>query len=111
MNSIAVQFKSNNNLLAEYDTDTSSLTKKLSEQKAAADNNIIRSEQCRLMYINIPNVVKPTASKGLQKLMIRRHKEQSEYPTDFQNVLATTDPEEIIWDTVLDKETIKGNLL
>jgi hypothetical protein len=63
------------------------------------------------MYSNIRNVVKPTTSKGLQNLMIPRHREQSEYPTDFQQVLAETDPEDIIWDTVLDKETIERNLL
>ena len=63
------------------------------------------------MYGNIQNVVKLTTSKGLQNLMIPRHQEQSEYPTDFQQVRAAIDPAGIIWDTVLDKETIQRNLL
>ena len=84
---------------------------KLSKQKAAAVCNIIYSEQCRILYSNLRNMVKATASKGLQKLMIPQHRELSEYPTDFQHALATTDPEDIIWDTVLDKESIKCNLI
>ena len=55
------------------------------------------------MYSNIRNEVKPTALKGPQKRIIPRHQEQLEYPMDFQHVLATTNPEDIIWDTLLDK--------
>ena len=88
-----------------------SIDKKNSAKKAAVVRNTIRSENCQLMYHNIRNVVKPTASIGLQKLMITHHRDQSEYPTDFQRALATTDPDDIVWDTVLDKETIEKNLL
>jgi hypothetical protein len=43
--------------------------------------------------------------------MLPRQKEIAEYPTDFQDFLSTTDPDNIVWDTVLDKETIESNLL
>ena len=106
-NSIELQFNRHNDLLAKYDTDTNLLTKKASEKNASAVRNIIHSEQCRIMYCHIRNVMKPTTSKGLQNLLIPRPQEQSKYPTDFQQVLATTDPEDIIWDIVLDMETIE----
>ncbi|KAI2511593.1 hypothetical protein MHU86_2847 [Fragilaria crotonensis] len=109
--SVELRFSSYNDLLATYEADKNPSTTTASAKKAAAVRNTIRSENCRLMYHNIRSVVKPTASGGLQKLMIPRHKDQSEYPIDFQQALATMDPDDIIWDTVLDKETIEHNLL
>ncbi|KAI2512438.1 hypothetical protein MHU86_1891 [Fragilaria crotonensis] len=71
----------------------------------------IRSEQCRTMFQNLRKVVKPTERSSLDKLLLPRHKDTPTYPSDFQSFLLTTDPEDIIWDTVLDKETIEHNLL
>ena len=110
-NSTDLRFRSYTDLLATYETDSNLTTKKLSEKKAAIVRRTIRSEQCRLMYRNIRSIVKPTETCGLPKLMLPRQKEISEYPTDFQQFLSTTDPDDIVWDTVLDKETIESNLL
>ncbi|KAI2505456.1 hypothetical protein MHU86_8979 [Fragilaria crotonensis] len=63
------------------------------------------------MYSNIRQVVKPNLNSGLDKLiMLPRHKHSTEYPQNFQHFLSSTDPEDIIWDTILDKDTI-SNLL
>jgi hypothetical protein len=69
-NSNELQFKSHNNILAKHNTNNNLLTKKASEEKAAAVWNIICSEECRITYSNISNVVKPTTFKGLQNHMI-----------------------------------------
>jgi hypothetical protein len=109
--SVELCFSSYTDLLATCEADMNPSTEKTSAKKAAAVQNTSRSESCRLMFHNIRRVVKPTESSGLHKLMIPRHKDQTEYPADFQQALATMDPDDIIWDTVLDKETIEQNLL
>ena len=110
-NSIEWRFRSYTDLLAKYETDIDSSTKKVSTENAAIVRNTIRSEQCRRQHRNIRNVVKLNETNGLNRLMIPRKREQAEYPDDFQHFLSTTDPTDIIWDTVLDKETIESNLL
>ncbi|KAI2505799.1 hypothetical protein MHU86_8661 [Fragilaria crotonensis] len=110
-NSIDIRFSSYIDLLAKYETDTNSETMKQSKHKAGIVRNTIRSEQCRTMYSNIRQVVKPNLNSGLDKLMLPRHKHSTEYPQNFQHFLSSTDPEDIIWDTILDKDTIESNLL
>jgi hypothetical protein len=63
------------------------------------------------MYRNIRQVVKPSLNSGLDKLMIPRLKHSTEYPQNFQQFLSSTEPADIIWDTILDKDTIESNLL
>lgn len=65
-NSIDIRFSSYVDLLAKYETDTNSETMKQSKHKAGIVRNTIRSEQCRTMYSNIRQVVKPNLNSGFQ---------------------------------------------
>jgi hypothetical protein len=103
-----LRFKKFNDLLAQYETDTNLTTKQLSAKKVASVWITIRYEKCRLMYSNIRSEVRPTtALTGLQKLLIPQHRDRSQYPINFHHAIETMDPEDIIWDKVLDKETLK----
>ena len=106
-----LRYKSYLDLLAVYESDTNHCTQKESQRKATIVRNTIKSEQTRAMYRNIRQVLKPEQTGGLTKLQIPRHKDASTYPDDFQKLLSETAADDIIWDTVLDKESIHSNLL
>ena len=109
--SIDLRFRSYVDLLATYDTDNNPATKPESNRKAKIVRNTLKSERCRAMYRNIRTVVKPSSHGGLSKLLLPRHKDSETYPSNFQELLKNTEDADIIWDTVLDKDTINANLL
>ena len=106
-----IRFKSYLDLLAEYVNDTNPSTQKESTRRAKIVKNTIRSERSKTMYANIRQVVKPEQRGGLTKLLVPRDRRQPDLPGNFQEFLGTTDPADIIWDTLLDKESIEYNLL
>jgi hypothetical protein len=63
------------------------------------------------MHSNIRNTVKPTPYGGINRILVPRHKDMQQYPTNFQEFLATTEEHDIQWDTILDKTSIDLNLL
>jgi hypothetical protein len=109
--SIDLRFSSYTDLLAVYENDTNPSTQKASKKKAAVVRTTIRSEQCRNMNQNIRSVVRPEHFGGLNRILAPRHRHSTDLPNDFQALLATTADEDIIWDTILDKESIESNLL
>jgi hypothetical protein len=109
--SIDLRFRSYIDLLATYENDTNPNTKSESKRKAKIVRNTLKSERNRAMYRNIRTVVKPSPHGGLSKLLLPRHRDSHIYPENFQELLNNTEETDIIWDTVLDKDTINSNLL
>ena len=91
--------------------DVDPSTQKASLKKAKIVASTIKSERSKVMYANIRRVVKPEQHGGLNKVQVPRHRNSSELPADYQQFLATTDPEDIIWDAILDKASIEHHLL
>jgi hypothetical protein len=59
-------------------------------------------------------MLKPNShSAGLSKLNIPRHKDctSATHPTDVHHLLKTYAPEDLIWDTIINKEDIEKHLL
>jgi hypothetical protein len=94
-------------ILAMYANDDSPEIKR----KFRFVHNTIKSEQCRSMYKNIRNTVKPQQYGGLHCIMAPRHKDSINPPSDYQAFLSTTEDKDIKWDTILDKKTIETNLI
>ena len=109
--SVALRYRSYIDLLSTYESDTNPATKSESLRKAKIVRNTIRSEQCRTMFRNLRNVVKPSEVSGITKIQVPRHRDSTEIPADIQSFLAETAEEDIVWDTILDKESINANLL
>lgn len=64
------------------------------------------------MHQNIRQVAKPQEKSSLRKvLLVPRHHNNPVLPDNFQSLLATTEEDGIVWDTLLDKESIEHNLL
>lgn len=109
--SIDLRFRSCVDLLATYDKDTNPYTKSESNRKAKIVCNTLKSERCRAMHCNIRMVAKPSSHGGLTKRLLPRHRDSPTYPENFQELLKNTKEADIIWDTVLDKDTINANPL
>ena len=111
LDSTELRFRSYLDLLAVYENDTDPTTKASSVKKAKIVHSTIKSERSRAMHRNIRQVVKPAATGGISKILAPRHRHTQELPDNYQEFIATTDEEDIIWDTILDKESIETNLL
>ncbi len=55
--------------------------------------------------------MKLTPTGGLTNIRIPRHKAHLEYPEDYQAFLQQTEEKDIVWDTLIDKDSINNNLL
>jgi hypothetical protein len=110
-NSSELRFSSYIDLLAVYDNDTNPDTHKESNRRAKVVRTTIRSEQCRSMYQSIKRVVKPETFGGINRILAPRHRQAQEPTTNVPTLLATVAEEDIIWDSLLDRETIERNLL
>ena len=62
------------------------------------------------MHSNIRNTVKPSEYSALHRPLVPRHVTATEPPTDFQHFLETTPDDDIMWNPVLDRESINTNL-
>ena len=109
--SLELRYRSYTDLLATYENDTNPSTQRESTRRARIVNNTIKSEQSRAMFANIRNTVKPPNTGGLSRLLIPRSRHSTDPPENFQTFLKETTPEDIQWDSILDKTTIDSNLL
>ena len=110
-NSLDLRFRCYTNMLAVYEADTNPSSKRESTRKAKIVLNTIKAEQSRTMYTNIRNTVKPNTNGSLAHLLVPHHKTSPDLPDNFQEFLASTDKENVQWDSILDKTSINRNLL
>ena len=111
-NSLDLRFRCYTDMLAVYEADTNPSSKRESTRKAKIVLNTIKAEQSRTMYTNIRNTVKPNNTNGsLAHLLVPHHTTSPDFPDNFQEFLASTDKENIQWDSILDKNSINRNLL
>ena len=87
------------------------MTSHKSKQKEKNISRTIASEQCRSMFRNISDAVHRSKSGQLSKIHVPRHKNELLPPDNFQLFLATSNKDDIIWDTVTDPVTIEATLL
>ena len=107
-----IRFRSYYDLAATYASDTNPSTMADSKRKAKIVRKTITSERKRKMFQHIRSIIKPRVSSGLTKLLIPRNKTipEHEKQTDLAQVLATTAPEDLVWDTVVDQQSMESHL-
>lgn len=60
------------------------------------------------MFSHLRSIVKPRLTGGLSKLLVPRNIHAATSSTAFTKLLAETAPEDLVWDTVIDKESIEN---
>jgi hypothetical protein len=108
-----LRLKSYHDLLATYDADTDSRTIPESRRKARIVHRTILSEASKRMYGILRAIVNPSEYSPLSKLQIPRPSSSpaTTEPGKVHQVLQETAPENILWDTIIDKQDIESHLL
>ena len=108
-----LRIKSYQDLVAAYDADTNHRTIPESRRKAKIANRTIQSEARKRLFGLLRQVVKPSEFSALAKLQIPRSSEATGItpPDNVHQVLKHTSPDNLIWDTIIDKQDIESHLL
>jgi hypothetical protein len=108
-----MRMKSYEALLEKYSDDFNPATIDESRRKAKIVRNTIDGEVLRSKFRDIRRIMKPTSSSSLSKLLIPRTKEQEVPPAseDIYQFLQDTDPQDLIWETVVERDQIERHLL
>ena len=115
--SIDNRFRAYQDLLAVYQSDQDADTQKESQRKAKIVKRTIRHEKIRQMFRNIRVTVKgelPNQQSGIHQLkvpVIPTEDSGQGNSNEFQDYIARSNPNDIVWDTVLDQESIERHLL
>ena len=102
-----IRYRSYYDLAATYSSDTNPATRKESARKAKIVHRTITSKKCRQMFSHIRSIVKPTLTGGLSKLLVPRNVQATTSSTAFTAILAETAPEDLVWETVVNKESME----
>ena len=108
------RLKCYDDLLATYADDTNPATKSESSRKAKIVRRTIDGETLRSKFQHIRRVVRPSSHSSLSKILIPRSRNQQEGPTtqdDAYHLLQNTDPNDLIWETVVDRDEMEQHLL
>ena len=110
--SISLRMKCYEDLLSHYEGDSNPSTQKESRRKGKIVRNTIDGETLRNKFRDLRRVVKPSAASSLSKLLIpKRRSEGDTSTTEPYQLLQDTDPDDLIWETVVEKEEMERHLL
>jgi hypothetical protein len=109
--SVPLRMKCYLDLLDTYEDDMNPDTKGESQRKATIVRRTLDSETLRGTFRNIRRVVNPTETSGLTKLMIPRSPTAHTAEEDVYRLVQETDPNDLIWETIIDRADIERQLL
>ncbi|KAI2488890.1 hypothetical protein MHU86_25944 [Fragilaria crotonensis] len=113
-NSTELRIQSYEDLIKTYMLDEDPSTKTTSQRKAKELLNTIQHETCRKKFGNLRSVLKPTTTSSLSSILVPRQLTQlpsTEPGQTVHEILRNTPPEELHWETVIDRTDIERQLL
>lgn len=113
-NSTELCIQSYEDLIKTYMSDEDPSTKTTSQRKAKELLNTIQHETCRKKFGNLRSVLKPTTTSSLSSILVPRQLTQlppTEPSQTVHEILRNTPPEELHWETVIDRTDIERQLL
>ena len=109
--SIPLRMKCYQDLLETYEDDEHPDTRQESLRKAKIVKQTIASEVCRGKFRTLRQVINPSERSGLTKLMVPQLLDTSHDEAAIYNLLQHSDPESLIWETVINRDDIERQLL
>jgi hypothetical protein len=112
-----MRFLAYQDLLATYATDLDPVTRPKSNRKAKIVKRTIRTERIRRMFRNIKLTIQrgPISQYGISQIKVPKIPVVPDAslpgPDQFQSYISTANPNDIVWDTILDQATIEDYLL
>ena len=98
-------------LLEQYETDTDEATKEESRRCAQVVRRTIKGEASRRLFRKIGNAVKSNFSGAIKKILVPRHKDEMLPPENIQDLIATTEPTDLVWEHIVDAKEMETYLL
>ncbi|KAI2496031.1 hypothetical protein MHU86_18504 [Fragilaria crotonensis] len=100
-------------LLDAYEPDANPATKQESQRRAKIVSRTIKTEAIKSMYQKIRQTVKPSDHSGLAQLQIPRDPTYGITidPGQVHTVLEHTPSDQLVWDTIINREDIERHLL
>ena len=99
-------------LLEKYEEDMNSTTMSESRRKAKIVRDTIDGEVLRTKFRDIRRIMRPSTSASLSKLLIpRRADAQQPDSTEIYNLLQNTAEEDLVWETVVERDQLERHLL
>lgn len=113
MDSTSLCLQTYEDLISKYLGDNDPMTHKESERKAKILLRTIQTETCRKTFGDICRVLNPSTTSGLSKVLIPHlaNGRPDHSNTTVHELLRETPPEELRWDTVIDRSEIEKHLL
>jgi hypothetical protein len=109
--SVSLRMKCYSDLLDTYEDDMNPETKGESQRKATIVRRTLDSETLRGTFRNLRRVVNPTEMSGLTKLIIPRSSTAHTAEEDVYRLVQETDPNDLLWETIIDRADIERQLL
>ena len=112
-NSESFRTKCYDDLLDQYENDPNPDTKQESQRKAKIVRTTIDGEVTRNKFRDIRRIVRPTAASSLSKILIPRLPGSLEPTPSFETyrLLQETPADDLIWETVVERDQIERHLL
>ena len=98
-------------LLATYTDDTNPTTAPEPRRKAQIVRKTIDGEVNRTHFQGIWRVVKPSQTSSVSKILVPRVGDVGISPADNYCLLQETEPQDLIWETVVDREEMEKHIL
>ena len=99
-------------LLESYTEDSNPATIQESRRKAKIVRHTMDGEVIRTKFRNIRRVVKPTALSSLSRVLIPRQRDPTDphSPDDLYTLLQSRDADDIVWETIAERDKIERHL-
>ena len=109
--SIPLRLRTNQELLEHYQDDMNPRTQAESRRKIKILQNTIDGESIRQVFGNLRNIVKPTESSSLSKILVPHSTDLDFSESSSYRITQETSPDDISWETVVDRNAIDRHLL
>jgi hypothetical protein len=108
---LPLRLRTNEELLEKYQDDVDPQTKDESMRKAKILRNTIEGECIRQVFGNLRKVVKPSETSSLSQLMVPANTALDSELRSSYRITQETSNDEILWETVVDRNDIDHHLL
>jgi hypothetical protein len=104
-----LRMKCYEDLIESYEDDSNPATKADSIRKAKIVRRTIDGETSRNKFHDIRRIMKPSSTSTLSKILVPRNADHSNL--DPYGILQATDPDDLIWETVVERAEMESILL
>ena len=109
--SIPLRMKTYQDLIDHYEDDTNPVTSTESKRRSKIVQRTLDNEVVKAQFHSLRRELKPSSSMGISKILVPRSNSESPTTESTYQLLQANDPDDLLWDTIVDREDIERHLL